>query len=67
MYIAISNPGYVVFTNKFVPGDKAMSMKFVHFCDGTDHHAGYVYDVTIDNVSYYNVFHKDYEKVENVP
>jgi len=59
--IKISNPGSVVYPNKFKPGDKAKVLKAVEFCDGTRHTKGQIVPVTERNVSYFNVFHQDHE------
>lgn len=61
--IKISNPGSVVYPEKFKAGDMVKALKFVQFCDGSSHTVGQVLIVTENNVSFYNIFHEDYELV----
>jgi hypothetical protein len=60
----ISNPGSVKYPDKFKPGDKAKVLQAIDFSDGTSHFEGQIVDVTEENVSYYNVFHRYHEKVQ---
>ncbi len=57
--VKVTTPPYDA---KFKVGDQAVSKGYVVFCDGTYHHHGQIIKVTAENVSYYNVNHKDYDK-----
>lgn len=54
----------VVYPDKFKPGDYAISKGFVKFSDGTFHQKDGMYLVTEKTKAYYNVCHKEYDKVE---
>ncbi len=51
------------YPNKFKVGDLAMALTDITFTDGTEHVLNHCYNVTEDNVSYFNVRHKDYMNV----
>ena len=61
--IILSNPGSVVYPNKFKAGDKAIAKYSVRFSDRTRHDAGKIYDVTEETKWYFNVFHEEYDLV----
>lgn len=50
------------YPEKFKPGDIAISLTEVEFCDGTKHEEGEEILVTFKNASYYNVWHHIYAK-----
>lgn len=50
-------------TQIFQVGDRAKALKNIVFLDRTTHCMGQIYDVTKDNVDYYNVCSRDYKKV----
>lgn len=53
----------IKYPNKFKAGDKARSLFYVKFIDGTVHRKGDVVEVKPGCESYYNVMHNNYEKI----
>ena len=46
----------------FKVGDMVKCLKDVSFTDGSYHYKGKTYNVTSENLAYFNVCHKDYNR-----